>query len=68
MTEDQALALALNHAGLTEEQVTRLRMEKDIDRGVTLYEIDFDHGGYEYEYEIRTSDGKILKQELDRDD
>ena len=68
MTEDQALAIALAHAGLTEEQVTRLRVEKDIDRGITLYEIDFDYGGYEYEYEIRVSDGKILKQELDWDD
>ena len=68
LTEEEAVAIALNHAGLTEEQVTRLRVEKDIDRGVTLYEIDFDHGGYEYEYEIRVSDGKILKQELDWDD
>ena len=68
MTEEEAVAIALAHAGLTEEQVTRLRVEKDIDRGITLYEIDFDYGGYEYEYEIRVSDGKILKQELDWDD
>ncbi len=68
LTEEEAVAIALAHAGLTEEQVTRLRVEKDIDRGITLYEIDFDYGGYEYEYEIRVSDGKILKQELDWDD
>ena len=68
MTEDQALAIALNHAGLAEDQVTRVRVEKDRDDGVWIYEIEFRNGTTDYEYEVRISDGKILEYDKEPED
>lgn len=68
LTEDQALELALNHADLTPEQASRIKVEKDFDDGRWVYEIEFQADGYEYEYEIRASDGKIVDYDKDWDD
>jgi uncharacterized membrane protein YkoI len=68
LTEDQALELALNHAGLTQEQVTYVKVEKDFDDGVWVYEIEFREGRTEYEYAVRASDGKIVDYDKDWDD
>lgn len=68
ITEAQAIELALAHAGLTVEQATRVKIEKDRDDGVWVYEIEFRHEKMEYDYEIRVSDGKILDWDKDWDD
>jgi uncharacterized membrane protein YkoI len=68
LTEEQALAIALDHAGLTEEQVTYVKVEKDFDDGRWVYEIEFREGRTEYEYEVRASDGKIVDYDKDWDD
>ena len=68
LTKEQALAIALDHAGLTEEQVTYVKVEKDFDDGRWVYEIEFREGRTEYEYEVRASDGKIVDYDKDWDD
>ena len=68
LTKEQALAIALDHAGLTEEQVTYVKVEKDFDDGRWVYEIEFRNGRTEYEYEVRASDGKIVDYDKDWDD
>lgn len=68
ITQEQAIESALAHAGLTEEQVTRLHANKDRDDGVWVYEIEFRNGRTEYEYEIRISDGKIIDHDKEYDD
>ena len=68
LTEDQALAIALEHAGLTEEQVSYLNAHLDRDDGRWVYEIEFRKGRTEYEYEVRASDGKITDYDKDYDD
>ena len=68
LTEDQALAIALEHAGLTEEQVSYLNAHLDRDDGRWVYEIEFRKGRTEYEYSVRASDGKIVDYDKDRDD
>ena len=68
LTEDQALAIALEHAGLTEEQVTYLNAHLDRDDGRWVYEIEFREGRTEYEYSVRASDGKIVDYDKDYDD
>ena len=67
LTRDEAIAIALAHAGLTKEQVRDLDAELDKERGVLLFEVDFECGAYEYEYEIHAETGAILKSEKDRD-
>ena len=68
LTEDQALAIALEHAGLTEEQVSYLNAHLDRDDGRWVYEIEFREGRTEYEYAVNASNGKIVDYDKDWDD
>jgi uncharacterized membrane protein YkoI len=68
LTGADAKAIALKHAGLTESQVTRLKVEKDFDDGVWVFEIEFRAGKMEYEYEIHAKTGKILDWDKELDD
>ena len=67
LTKEEAREIALKHAGLTAEEVTRLRVEFEYDDGIPEYEVDFYHNGYEYDYEIHAETGKILFWDKDRD-
>ena len=66
--QDGAKAAALDHAGLTEDQVSRLNCHRDMERGRLEYEVEFRADGYEYEYTIDGATGSILDHERDRDD
>lgn len=65
ITAEKAKSIALAHAGLKADQVTRLRAEKDRDDGLWVFDVEFRHGGFEYEYEIHAQTGKILSFEKD---
>lgn len=58
--KDKAADIALTDAGLSETEVTRLRVSQDRDDGQDIYEVEFTCGTTEYEYEILASDGDIL--------
>ena len=66
ITEEQAQRIALEHANVTAEQVTGLRVSYDVDDGVPEYEVEFYHDHWEYEYEIHAETGEI--RSYDRDD
>lgn len=66
ITREQAEQIALEHAGLTADQVTRLRTEFEIDDGIPRFEVQFRQGRWEYDYEINADTGGILS--YDRDD
>ena len=68
LTREKALAIALDHAGLTEAMVTGLRGEYDVDDGVPEWDVEFRRDGWEYEYEIHGETGKILSWDKDYDD
>ena len=68
LTEEQALAIALEHAGLMEEQLDFSNVHLDRDDGRWVYEIEFREGRTEYEYAVRASDGKIVDFDKDWDD
>ena len=65
---EDAVNRALAHAGLTRAAVRELECELEEDDGVTVWEISFKAGVYEYEYEISASTGAICKAEKERDD
>lgn len=65
MTAQEAAAIALTHAGLTEADVTRLRTRLEKDDGVLLYEVKFCTETQEYEYEIHAISGRILDWEAE---
>ena len=68
LTEDQALAIALEHAGLTREQLDFSNVHLDCDDGRWVYEIEFREGRTEYEYAVNASSGKIVDYDKDWDD
>ena len=68
LTKEDAEKIALEHAGFTADQVTRLRTELDYERGKPEYEVDFRVDRYEYDYEIDAQTGKILSWDKDLDD
>ena len=68
LTEDQAIAAALAHAGLKKDDISGLRAKRDRDDGIPVYEIEFRHGWVEYEYEIHAGNGTILEWDKEIDD
>lgn len=68
ITAEKAKDIALKDAGLTEDQVSKLKVKKDHDDGVVKYKVEFEKDNTEYEYEINAETGKILKSEKDIDD
>lgn len=65
LTRDEAKAIALKHAGVS--TVYDLDMELDKGKGRLVWEVDFEAGGMEYEYEIDAYSGKILRSHKERD-
>lgn len=58
-----AKTIALDHAGLAENLVTGLQIERDWDDGRLEYEVEFWQGTVEYEYTIDGATGVVLKYE-----
>ena len=58
--ESAAKAVALKHAGLSESQVTGMKVQRDRDDGRLEYEIEFWSGSTEYDYTINAADGTVL--------
>jgi len=68
ISQDEALAKALEHAGLKKDQVDFIkRIELDYERGRKVYEIKFYQGRLEYEYDVDAETGAIMKFEKDYD-
>ena len=64
----KAKSIALNHAGLSENQAYDMDIELDDEDGKLVYEIEFKSGNMEYDYEIDARTGAVLKHEVERDD
>lgn len=58
---------ALAHAGLRSDEVKGLKAEPDVENGKTVYEVEFECKGYEYEYVVDAKTGEILDVEKERD-
>ena len=58
ITLEEAKAIAYAHAGVSESDA----LDKSYERDDGIYEIDFEHGGFEYDYDI-SRQGEILKAE-----
>ena len=67
-SEEAALAIALEHAGVTLEQLSWYEICLDFDDGIWVYEVEFVVGNTEYEYEINAITGEIIKFETELDD
>ena len=63
ITKDKALEIALAHANVSKNNISNLEVKLDKDDGTTKYEVEFDVGTIEYDYDIDAVSGKILKVE-----
>ncbi len=64
ITEEEALAIALADAGFKEADVTIVKVAKDLDDGITKYDVEFISGDKKYGYDIKI-DGVILERDID---
>ena len=62
ITLEEAKAIAYTHAGVSESEAYDKSYEQDDGK----YEIDFDFGGYEYEYDV-SYEGKILSSRKEKE-
>lgn len=67
ISKQDALNIALQDAGLNENDVYDIDIELDYKYNTKVYEIDFDYHDYEYEYYINTETGEIVKSFKERD-
>ena len=64
INSDKAIALALSDAGVDSASAKNLHYETDYEKGVLVYDVEFEADGKEYEYELRASDGKIMEKSV----
>ena len=62
-----AKAIALEKAGFTEDQVRRMKVEKDYDDGRLEYDVEFYVNGVEYSCDIDIDTGNITDYDVDFD-
>ena len=63
--KDIALQTALDHAGLTADQVRDIDIEFERGIGSSWYEVDFESGIVEYDYRVDAFTGEILASAMD---
>ena len=63
----EAMGIALEDADLSMDDLDRYELELHTKRGELVYSVELKHGTEEYEYDLRASDGTILKREIDFD-
>ena len=68
LTQDEALAKALQHVNLKKDQVDLVKkVELDYEHGRKVYEVEFYKGGVEYEFDVDAETGAIVNYEKDID-
>ena len=67
LSREEATAIALHHAGLTDVSFLRTDTDFDREKGITVYEVEFEWDGYEYDYVIHSQTGEILRAEKEAD-
>lgn len=64
ITRDEALQIALEDAGLAKDQIHDLDMDLEKENGVLYFDVDFEVGNQDYDYEIDADSGQILRKEV----
>jgi len=68
ISKAKAKSIALNHAKVKTADIRDYEIELDKDSTVATYEIGFESGKYEFEYEINAKTGKIIKSQKEIND
>lgn len=65
---DKAKSIALSHARVNATQIQNYKIELDQERYGTLYEVEFDYNGYDYDYKINATTGTIVTVQKELED
>lgn len=67
ITRDQALRIALQHAGVPRNAARDISIELERRAGRAVYLVEFEAGRYEYRYRIDAHNGRILESSRERE-
>lgn len=67
ITREKALEIVLEKAGVNQAEIHDLDIELDTERGVKIWEVDFEHGNLEYSYDVNAKTGAVTKVESEID-
>lgn len=65
---DNAIRIAMEDAGVTEEDAIITKAKMSLDDGRFVYDVEFLANGLEYDYELKAADGSVIKKDKDIDE
>ena len=66
--EQEALAIALDNAGAPSSDASRVKIERDRDNGIPLYDIEFETGYGDYDFQVAMDGGAIVGADYEVDE
>lgn len=64
ISREEAFSIALENAGVSQSDARNVKIERDGDNGIPIYDIEFDTDYGDYDYEVAVSDGSHYRQRL----
>ncbi|MBE6779383.1 MAG: hypothetical protein E7545_00250 [Ruminococcaceae bacterium] len=68
ITRDRAIEIALEKAKLQKADIRDLEAELDYEKGILVWEVDFDYQNLDYSYDINADTGAVILEEIEKDD
>ena len=68
ISREEALAIALENAGVLEGDAYNVKNETDSDNGIPLYDIEFETNYGDYDFEVAMTDGRIVGADYEVDE
>ena len=68
ISREEALAIALENAGVLEGDAYNVKNETDSDNGIPIYDIEFETGYGDYDFEVAMADGRIVGADYEVDE
>ena len=59
---------AFKHANVKSSDAWDVEVDLDTENGKLVYEVSFDAGGFDYDYDIDAYTGKVIRSEKEKDD
>lgn len=66
ITESAAKNAALKDAGVSEKDATFIKIHRDYENGVEVFDMEFYVNGTKYSYDISTANGSIVSKEVEK--
>lgn len=68
ISREDALAIALDNAGVPEDDAYNIKNERDGDSGIPIYDIEFETDYGDYDFEVAVADGTIVGADYEVDE